>query len=320
MGDNVQVKSSRRRAAIGLVLAIVLALGVIGAMKISQDRAARSAVMLSSPELPENDSAQCAEFTEAMPSSMIRLQRAELMEPVPEGATLYRDYTDDRLTIRCGTPVPMQYNSIAHTTEVDGITWLTVSDPTPGLDLTTWYSVGTSPVVAVTGRSDHERALGDVSEIINEVGSFGEGGEPGPIPLMDLPLAEGSEQRCNGVLSALPEELADRERLEGDNLPEDADLPAGGAAWGSASTGLVTVRCGVEEPTSYAESIGDQLTQIGNVVWFNDPELSSGDTSVYFALSHEEVIAVYMPVGEAQAVLPALSNAISANLDEVSSE
>ncbi|MDO5731494.1 DUF3515 domain-containing protein [Corynebacterium sphenisci] len=318
MGDKVQDQGSRRRAGIALALAVALALGVIVATKIMQDRAARQPVLLPTVEMPMDDSPQCAELVAALPDSLGRLQRAELAAPAPTGAALYRDFTDDRVTVRCGAPVPAQYTTLSRTVEAGGVTWLRVADDTPGLDLVTWFSVGASPIVAVTGSSDHDDVL---PEIADRMGAgFDAGPEPGPLPLTDL-AAPAADGRCEGLLAALPTEIAGRDRLDEAKLPEGTTLPPATAAWANADGDAITLRCGVTEPAGYARMAdpandGDrQLTQVGDIVWFTDAERSSGTTATYFALGRERIVAVHLPVAVSSGVLPELSAAIAANLE-----
>ncbi|MBV7295189.1 DUF3515 domain-containing protein [Corynebacterium sp. TAE3-ERU12] len=310
MADDDQVKGNRRRAAFALVLAIVLAAGVIGATKVIQDRAARGPVLLPTVEMPDDDSAQCSHLMDALPDSIGRLMKADLMDPKPQGAAVYRDFTDDRITVRCGAPTPAQYTKLSRTFTEGGVEWLAVTDDTPELDLVTWFSVGASPVVAVTGSSDHKDSLATIAEAMGD--DFKPGPKRQPIPLMDIdaPQADGV---CDGLFAAMPDTLADRSRTKDEDMPDGVRLPDGAALWMDDAGDAITMRCGVQSPQSYAP--GEQLTQVGEVVWFTEPTLSSGTTAAYFALGRQRLVAVHMPVGVASGVLPEISAVIAANLD-----
>ncbi len=309
--------SGRRRAIIALAVAVLLIFAVVIAGKLFQDSQARNAVSLSNPELPDNDSAICNEIMDRLPGRVDGLVRAEIAEPVPAGAAVWRDISDSRVTLRCGTFVPAQYNPLASTFEVDGIAWLPVSDAADD-NLVTWFSVGRSPVVAVTSSPDHEDALGDLSEALKPDDEYATAPEPNPVPLAQMAAPEHDE-RCRALEAALPNEIAGRNRI---NSEEHADIDLGHTVvWASDSSAaddgdVVSLLCGVEMPESY--EAGQNVTQIGEVVWFDEPTLSAGSTSVWFSLGRERLVAVHVPMNQAQTVLPQLSTLIANNLANTS--
>ena len=133
---------------------------------------------------------------------------------------------------------------------------------------------------------------------------------PNPVPLTDL-TADEADDRCSALMAALPTEIGTRA------LIEDGDLPAGSIVWANDLGNLISLRCGVDAPAGYADT-EEQLTQINGIVWFSEPSLSSGDVGTWYAMGRERYVAVHLPVGEASAVLPQMSNIISANLENVS--
>lgn len=307
MGDKVQPQGSRLGMVIALVLAVLLAAGVIGAAKIVQDRAARQPVALSSPEMPDDDSPACADLVGRLPDRLGGLVRAGLADPTPAGAAVWRDSLDDRVTLRCGASVPVQYTEMAKTEDVEGVEWLKVSDGAAGTDLVTWYSVGRSPIVAVTANDSHADSLPAISEAMGP--DAGDGPEPNPLPLADL-AAPHDDGVCSGFNGTLPEDLGEFHRVPDADLPEDS---RGLAVWTDHTGQLVTARCGVAEPPAYAGT-DKPLTQVGDIVWFNDPNHTTGVTGVYYAMGRERFVAVHVPMAQASGLLPAFSEVIANTL------
>lgn len=310
MGENVQAQGNRRRAGIALALAVLLTLGVIIGAKLFQDDQARNPVMLSSPEMPDDDSPKCAELLERLPDRVDGLVRAELADPAPTGAAVWRNTADERVTLRCGASVPVQYTELSATEEVDGVKWIRVDDTTAGSELATWFSVGRTPVVALTAESSRADAINDLSEAMLPDSEIGDAPAPNPVPLTDL-AADEADDRCSALMAALPTEIGERTRVE------DADLPEGSMVWADERGNLISLRCGVDAPPGY-EDTEEQLTQINDIVWFAEPSLSSGDVGTWFAMGRERFVAVHLPVGEASGVLPAFSDIIAANLENIS--
>lgn len=313
-GDSVQSKGNRTRAAIALVVAIIAIGGVIIAAKVFQDNQASQPVAISNPELPDDDSPECAALLDRLPDRAAGLVRAELADPAPEGAAVYRNLEEDRITLRCGAPVPAQYNDLATTEEVDGVQWLQVVDSTDA-SLSTWFTVGRQPVVAITaeGNANARDALGDLAEALRPDSEFNNAPERAAVPLADLAAPEADE-RCKAFEAALPNELGERTRLSADQLPEG--LPEDTVIWGGTAADPIVLRCGVEQAESYGPT--EQLTQSGDVVWFNEPRLSSGTTGTWYALGRERFVAVNMPMSETAGLMPALSAVIADNLANIS--
>ncbi|HHT31795.1 MAG TPA: DUF3515 domain-containing protein [Corynebacterium sp.] len=310
MGENVQAQGNRRRAGIALALAVLLTLGVIIGAKLFQDDQARNPVSLSAPDMPDDDSPKCAELLDRLPDRLDGLVRAELAEPAPIGAAVWRNTADERVTLRCGASVPVQYTDLSVTEEHDGVKWVRINDTTEGSTLATWFAIGRTPVVAVTADASRADAIPGLSEAMLPDSEVGDAPAPNPVPLTDL-AADEADDRCSALMAALPTEIGERKRVE------DADLPAGSMVWADGIGNLISLRCGVDAPAGYADT-EEQLTQINDIVWFSEPSLSSGDVGTWYAMGRERFVAVHLPVGEASGVLPALSEIISANLKNIS--
>ncbi|MEJ6019429.1 DUF3515 domain-containing protein [Corynebacterium sp. H113] len=315
MGDTpesenmVQAQGNRRNAAIALIIAIVLTLGIIVAAKVVQDKQASNPVALSSPDMPDNNAPECAELLGRLPERVDGLVRAELADPAPAGAAVWRDVEDHRITLRCGAPVPTQYNELAKTQNVDGVKWLRVVDAADE-NLVTWFAVGRSPVVAVTSDPTREDALKELAESLRPDTEFTKKPELSPIPLSDA-KAPHNDKLCKSFIAALPKELGGRKLVDG------LDVPDGMVVWSDDNGDIVSLRCGLEEPTSYADTT-EQLTQVNDIVWFNEPTMSAGTTSAWYAMGRERYVAVDLPVSEGAQIMPLLSDIIASNLKNIS--
>lgn len=312
--NSVQNKASRLRALIALIVAIVAVLALIVAAKVVQDNQAAKPVSLSNPELPDNDSPVCAELIEALPDRLHGLTRAGLADPAPAGAAVWRNIEDDRITLRCGVSVPTQYNALAKTHDIDGVKWLKISDEADA-SLATWFSVGRSPIVAVTSESGNEDAdkdaLSQLAEYLRPDVEVGNAPQPGPIPLTQL-ASDPNDEKCRALSPALPNEVAGRQRVSPEALP--AGTPKDLIVYNDGKADPIIIRCGVEEPAGYATTT-EQLTQVNDIVWFNEPSLSAGTSGTWYALGRERFVAVNLPMGETSSVLPRLSDIIAANLE-----
>ena len=77
----------------------------------------------------------------------------------------------------------------------------------------------------------------------------------------------------------------------------------------------VVVRCGVAFPESYER--GERLSQIDDVPWFDAPALAQGSTiGHWYAIGHEEVVAVAMPQFSSGDVLPTVTKAITESMSK----
>lgn len=310
MGENVQAQGNRRRAGIALALAVLLTFGVIIGAKLFQDDQARNPVMLQLQEVPDDDSPRCAELLDRLPDRLDGLVRAELADPAPKGAAVWRNTADERVTLRCGAPVPIQYTELSTTENHRGVNWFRIDDNVQGSNLATWYSIGRTPVVAVTADASRMDAIPNLSEAMLPDSEVGGAHEPNPVPLTDL-AADEADERCSALLAALPTKIGERTRVD------DADLPAGSMVWVDDRGSIVSLRCGVGEPEGYADT-EEQLTQINDIVWFAEPSMSFGDVGTWYAMGRERFVAVHLPVAEASGVLPAFSDIIAANLENTS--
>lgn len=295
---------------IGLVLAVVLVIGVLVGARIVSDRAGTVPVAMSPLPAPLAESAECTQLIESLPDGLLGHDRADIAEPVPAGTAAWASSSLERVTLRCGVDLPLQYSEYSEPVEIDGTEWLVVEDATPESSLATWYSLNREQVVAVTadeptlGRA--ENPVGPLSEQIAALPAYDH--DPNPAPLSQLAAAPAdTEEVCEPLLAELPPRLAEEWELslvEGDT-----------AVWVNSGLEPVVLRCGVAPPPGYAA--GERLTQVNEVPWFEDTELVIGSTaSTWYALGRATDIAVSTPQSAAQQVLVQLSDLIVAETPE----
>ncbi|RNE48326.1 DUF3515 domain-containing protein [Corynebacterium alimapuense] len=286
--DSNQLSRYPKTAAyLFLVLAVALVVGVLIGAKVVYDRVSTQPVAMTTLPAPLADSAECTEFIAGLPDELIGHDRAEIAEPVPDGVAAWSSSSLERVTLRCGVDLPTQYDDYAQPVEIEGVEWLLVSDVTPGSTLASWYSVGRSPIVAVTA---DELALdgedNPVAELSEAMMSLAETEQtPNPAPLSQL--AAGDSSVCGDLMDNLPDALADDyQRIE----VTESDT----AAWTSQGKEPIVLRCGVAAPVNYQPGI--QLNQVDDITWFEDTTLANGTTaSTWFALGRATDIAVSLP-------------------------
>lgn len=287
---------------IALVLAIGLVFGVIFGAKVVYERAAQQPVAMASLDAPDADSPECREFVQALPDAFAGHKRAKLADPAPAGAAAWSSNSAERVTLRCGVSVPLQYTAITPLQDVDGVQWMRVDDATPGSSLHTWFAVNKFPLVAVTADdpalNGKELPLQDLPlDALKD-----QGAKPFPIPLAHEQTV--ASKSCDALLDALPEQLDDAYAIATTNLPQTK-------AWTSVGKEPVVLRCGVAFPKEY--QAGAQLQQINGVPWFEDTTLGNGTTaSTWYPMGRDVVIAVSAP-NEGNSVLVELTKAIQAS-------
>lgn len=305
----------RRGAVLALSIAVVFVVFVLIGAKILVDRSVYTPVAMGPVSAPDAESQTCADITGDLPDRIADFRDVGVADPAPEGASGYRDSGGSELSLRCGVSAPAQYTELSSVQEAGGEDWLQIADATPDSGLTTWYSVGHSPVVAVT--TDGTLSSGDLSGIGEAVAAHGDADsapQPGEIPLSDLAQeagTDGAAEACRAFGDALPDELGEYRRLDAGEQSVDLD---GALAWVAEGREPVVLRCGVELPDSY--EAGAQLTQVDEVPWFQDTELAEGSTAgVWYALGYADTVAVSLPLDAGNAVLTEVSSAVDEELE-----
>lgn len=292
-------------------MALLLIIGVLVGAKVVAERAGNQPIGMSPLPAPMAESQECTTLIDTLPDELVGHDRAEIVEPVPPGTAAWASSSLEEVTLRCGIELPLQYTEYSQPVDVDGTQWLVVGDATPESTLQTWYSVNTSPVVAVTADEQtlgrHDNPVAGISEQMAELPRANH--EPRPAPLSQLePAPVDTAEICAPLMENLPSTLADSwQRTDNDG----ADT----AVWTLPGQEPIVVRCGVAPPENYAA--GERLTQVNDVPWFEDPELANGSTAgTWYALGRATDIAVSMPQAAASAALVELSDAITAHTPE----
>lgn len=336
--DQGSSTSGQRRTTtvLALVLAVVFAAAVLGGAKILVDRNVYTPVSMGPVDAPEAESETCAAVVAALPDRTGDYRSVDLTDPAPAGAAAYRSSGGDELTVRCGVSVPTQFTEISELVSHGGTDWLRIDDATRGSDLSTWYSLGGSPVVAVTGSTGPDTPLDkviDMDGIGSAVSSHTDGPAPvaGDVPLTGLSSGDAGgagDAACAAFAGELPETLGEYGRItsttvdgEGTTAGTALDSLAGSgslAVWTAPGREPVVVRCGVALPGSYRA--GAQLTQVDEVPWFEDTELGNGSTAgVWYALGYAGTVAVSLPLDAGDVVLPVLSGVIAGSMEKTGS-
>lgn len=295
---------------VSLGLAILLVLGVLGGARYYFNKVALQPVAMTELPSPLADSAECSAFVNAAPDKVLGLKRAEIAEPAPAGVAAWQASSTQRITMRCGVDMPLQYTAYTPTEDHAGGTWMRINDMTPGSTMVSWFSTDRSPVIAITtdeatlGRHQHPLDAFDVSALPQV-------SQPqNPAPLSQLDTADigdtASAQHCDALLDAMPESIADGYN----QLPDSAMASPNTVGWTAPGHEPIVVRCGVTDPTNYAA--GAALQQINEIPWFEDTVLANGTTSsTWYALGREVNIAAFLPQSEGNEAITTLSTIIA---------
>lgn len=292
---------------IALAMAIVLVLGVLIGAKLVYSKAAHQPIAMAALDTPDATSPECSALIDALPRELLGHDRATIADPAPEGAAAWSSNSTERVTLRCGVTLPLQYTSLSALTSAEGVDWLQVIDATPGSTMQTWYSIGTFPTIAVT--ADAESMKNRPSPVVGLASALGTLKEaelkPNPVPLSGLESPNSADQQCTALLQALPASPA-----EG-YAQAQLDLP-GTMAWTKQGHEPIIVRCGVKDPENY--QAGARLNQVDDIPWFEDTKLANGTTAgTYFAMGRSVNVVMSMPSDAGNAAITAVTKAVSAN-------
>ncbi|MBC2681808.1 DUF3515 domain-containing protein [Corynebacterium anserum] len=290
---------------LSLILAVLFVIAVLVGAHTVMERQTYTPVSMGPVDAPEAESQECSDYIDALPDKMEHFRAVGVMDPAPAGAAAFRDESGEELSVRCGVRIPNQYTVLSSTTDAGGATWFEIADVTPSSTMRTWYSVGSTPSLAITTSSEHAP---DLEALGKPAAAFtGAKPQPGPYPLSDLtmvsPISDATPT-CTKFLRELPHEF------EGYVRTEREDAPQLSATYLSSDLAEpVVIRCGATLPKSYKP--GEHISQVDSVAWFSDPTVNQGSTTgVWYALSHEQIVAVSMPSNAGNAVISGVSTVI----------
>ncbi|AKE41070.1 putative secreted protein [Corynebacterium kutscheri] len=300
----------RTPIVIALILSLLLVIGVLIGARITLEKASKQPVAMATIDSPLADSQQCSQFINAVPEKFFGFPQAEIAQPVPAGAAAWQKDSGKRVTLRCGVYLPLQYNALSITKDIEGVQWLPVVDATPGSNMYTYYAVTVSPHIAVTFDASYtdqpEKELAALKNAVAVLETIV--AQPFPTPLIDLApdtdLAQETAASCQDFLERLPEEISFYTRSTSDALEKNM------AAWTASGYEPIVVRCGVGFPDNY--TAGAQLQQVNDLTWFEDTTLGNGTTtSTWFVLGREAIVALHVPQASGNAAVVAMSHVIS---------
>lgn len=279
---------------LALALGVIFVVGVLGGAKVISDRNTYSTVTMGPVDAPQADSPQCRDISAAFPDKASGFRKVDVREPAPAGATAYRNEQGVELTIRCGVNAPDQFTQASITEDHEGTQWLPIKDATPGSNLSTYYTVGAGPVLAITSEADFSGALDDFSSAIASHTDAAAAPERKPYPMStQQPAKQVNEKVCREFLSTLPDKLGDYSRVGSDD-PAAAQAPEHSATYRADRREPIVVRCGLDMPEGY--KAGERLTSVNDVPWFAEPGLAQGSTSGnWFGLGREQIVGISMP-------------------------
>lgn len=290
--DANQVNRKVVYAILALALGLVAAV-LIGA-RVAFTQFAQQPVALPELPSPEADSAECAALMDTLPTKVAGLDRAELAAPSPPGAAAWQRSSAERVTLRCGVDVPLQYNVYSSPEQINGAQWLRVNDPVT--DMATWFTVDRVPVVAVT--TDTAAVRDNPVEDLDVSALPSADIPPAPAPLASLESV--NTDACDSLTQHAPTEIA-----EGFSLL-DAPATPNTVIWTKPGFDPVVLRCGVTPPANYAP--GASLTQVNQIPWFQD---SADGVEVFYALGRDTDLAASMPITGSNEIITNLSDLIA---------
>ncbi|GAA1470768.1 DUF3515 domain-containing protein [Corynebacterium felinum] len=307
MRDSVsgELSFNKTPIVIALVLGVLLVIGTLVGAKVAYNRAALQPVSMATLDTPDAQSVECKEFIAALPNKVLGHPRAELVDPAPAGAAAWRSSSTQQVTLRCGVQLPLQFSALSTLRDDAGTAWLTIKDVTPSSTMQTWYAVHKEKVVAVTtdaeglaGADSPVTDLGSALMVLKETEH-----QPHPVPLTEL-VADKSE-RCDALVKHLPEQISEYQRSL-------ISLDKGMAAWVAEGLEPIVLRCGVAFPESYTPGV--KVTQVDDVVWFEDTIVGNGTTASYwYALGRDAGVVVSMPQAVGNSALVVLGEVMSAH-------
>lgn len=302
-----QDPSQINRATVTVLLGIAIAftLAVLFGARYVFNRAADQPVAMAEVPAPDAGSAECADFVANLPKKVLGYKRAELAEPAPAGAAAWQRSSTQRVTLRCGVDMPLQYNAYSQTLQAGGATWVRVND-TPGSTMATWFTTDRAPVVAVTADAEQLGRRESPVEEIDAARLPHEDHQPAPAPLTQL--AAGDTSACDGFRASAPESIG-----EGYSLLDASADPVKDpftVVWTAPGSEPVVARCGVAAPANYRA--GAQLAQVNGLPWFEDTEAGNGVTAdTWYALGLPAVVAASIPATGGNEVVTNLSDFVS---------
>lgn len=327
---------SRTGTMIALGLSIVLVVGVLFAVRTLYYRATHQPVQVSSVAAPGAGSTECSQTIAALPTSIGKFDQVSLADPAPEATAVWA-HASDRIVLRCGITAPSNYTTLSPTEVHNSVNWMPIAD-SYGTGTVTWYSLGRTQQIAVTGPASIADDLDALSSALanNPVSDSSATATPSPAPLSTVAMAPDPQQAtCQQFIDSLPETFGDLRKSTTDS--EGVALAEGSVAWMGSRTEPIVLRCGVAMPSDYRAGLTAQ--QINKVTWFNssadsaasttatagsdgsaeqDSATTERDSSTWYTLNYSPMVAVHLPAGATNEAITAISEAVEASFTQTS--
>lgn len=272
-----------------LVLGILTVVGVFAGSYLVYQKAAHAPVPVSLIDAPQAESAECSAFINSLPDSLSGYQQVGIVDPAPAGVAAFARNSEDRIIVRCGIHYPEQFTRFSEVSTTGESQWFSVADVTePNNPRETWYTVSTSPVIAITAQAGAFKP----AELTAAVAALPHIA-PEPQPTLIDVLAPGSVAGCTEFNEAL-KSLGTVPTNAGDYTVADQVDVNGTVAFTLEGAEPALIRCGVEPLPGYAP--GTQLIQVTDLTWFNDTTLGGGfTTGVYAPMNFGTTVAMQLP-------------------------
>ncbi|MFD1811295.1 DUF3515 domain-containing protein [Rhodococcus gannanensis] len=134
-------------AAVALPVAMVV--GIVVAAVLANRNPTLEPVALGSVPAPAATSPECTALIDSLPEKLGDFERADLVDPAPEGAAAWQSVDAQEIVLRCGLDRPVEFDAASALQLVDGVQWLEIPGG-DGVDASTWFAVDRGVYVAIT--------------------------------------------------------------------------------------------------------------------------------------------------------------------------
>lgn len=171
--------------AAAVALPVALVVGIVVAAVMAGKNPVLEPVALGTVPAAAAGSPECASLIGSLPEQLGDFDRAELVDPAPEGAAAWQNVDAQEIVLRCGVDRPGEFNAASALQVIDGVQWFEIPGG-EGLDASTWFAVDRGVYVALTvpyglGPSPLQDASGAVAAAL-EAKPIDPAAVPVPVP------------------------------------------------------------------------------------------------------------------------------------------
>ncbi len=135
--------------AVAVALPVALVVGIVVAAVLANRNPTLDPVALGTVPAPAATSAECTALIDAVPDRLGDFERAELVDPAPDGAAAWQSVDAQEIVLRCGLDRPAEFDAASALQVVNGVQWFEVPGD-EGFDASTWFAVDRGVYVALT--------------------------------------------------------------------------------------------------------------------------------------------------------------------------